>query len=39
LQPPVLRVDVGESAAEQPLRGYQRVRIASGHSTVLRIVS
>ena len=39
LQPPVLRVDVGECAAEQPLRGYQRVRIASGHSTVLRIVS
>lgn len=39
LAPPVLRVDVGESAAEQPLRGYQRVRIASGHSTVLRIVS
>jgi predicted polyphosphate/ATP-dependent NAD kinase len=39
LQPPVLRVDIGEDAAEQPLRGFQRVRVASGHSTVLRIVS
>jgi predicted polyphosphate/ATP-dependent NAD kinase len=39
LQPPVLRVDVGDGAAEHPLRGYQRVRVASGHSTVLRIVS
>lgn len=39
LQPPVLRVDVGEGAAERPLHGYQRVRVATGHSTVLRIVS
>ena len=39
LQPPVLRVDVGDGVAEQPLRGYQRVRVATGHSTVLRIVS
>jgi predicted polyphosphate/ATP-dependent NAD kinase len=39
LQPPVLRVDVGDGAATQPLRGYQRVRVAAGHSTVLRIVS
>jgi predicted polyphosphate/ATP-dependent NAD kinase len=38
LLPPVLRVDVGDGAAEQPLRGYQRVHLASGHSTVLRIV-
>lgn len=39
LQPPVLRVDVGDGAAEQPMRGYQRVRVACGHSTVLHIVS
>jgi predicted polyphosphate/ATP-dependent NAD kinase len=39
LQPPVLRVDIGERASQQPLNGYQRVRIASGHSTVLRIVT
>ncbi|OYN75206.1 ATP-NAD kinase family protein [Mycolicibacterium sphagni] len=39
LAPPVLRVDVGDSSAEQPLSGYQRVHVARGHSTVLRIVS
>jgi predicted polyphosphate/ATP-dependent NAD kinase len=39
LQPPVLRVDVGDRDGEQPLSGYQRVHVASGHSTVLRIVS
>jgi predicted polyphosphate/ATP-dependent NAD kinase len=39
LQPPVLRVDVGDGAAVRPLHGYQRVRVARGQSTVLRIVS
>lgn len=39
LRPPVLRIDSGDDAAEQPLVGHHRVRTAPGHSTILRIVS
>jgi predicted polyphosphate/ATP-dependent NAD kinase len=39
LDPPVLRVDLGDAAPAVPLTGYRRVRTGPGHSTVLRIVA
>lgn len=39
LQPPVLRVDLGDDAPAAPLSGYRRVRTGPGHSTVLKIVA
>ncbi|MGE0214249.1 ATP-NAD kinase family protein [Mycolicibacterium sp.] len=38
LDPAVLRIDVGDRSPHHPLRGYQRIRVARGESTVLRIV-
>jgi predicted polyphosphate/ATP-dependent NAD kinase len=37
LDPPVLRVDVGDVAATAPATGYRRVRTGPGRSTVLRV--
>jgi predicted polyphosphate/ATP-dependent NAD kinase len=39
LNPPVLRVDLGDAAPESPLSGYRLVRTAPGRSTVLKIVA
>jgi len=39
LDPPVLRVDVGDDAAQSPLAGYQRVRTGKGRSIVLRVLA
>jgi predicted polyphosphate/ATP-dependent NAD kinase len=39
LDPPVLRVDLGDDAPASPLSGYRQVRTAPGRSTVLRIAS
>jgi predicted polyphosphate/ATP-dependent NAD kinase len=39
LDPPVLRVDLGDAAPAVPLTGYRRVRTGPGHSTVLQIVA
>ncbi|HKC28301.1 MAG TPA: NAD(+)/NADH kinase [Jatrophihabitans sp.] len=39
LDPPVLRVDLGDAAPIAPLSGYRQVRTAPGRSTVLRIAS
>jgi predicted polyphosphate/ATP-dependent NAD kinase len=39
LQPPVLRVDLGDAAPESALTGYRLVRTAPGRSTVLKIVA
>lgn len=39
LDPPVLRVDLGDDAPAAPLSGYRRVRTGPGHSTVLKIVA
>lgn len=39
LQPPVLRVDLGDDAPAVPLSGYRRVRTGPGRSTVLKIVT
>jgi predicted polyphosphate/ATP-dependent NAD kinase len=39
LDPPVLRVDLGDDAPALPLSGYRQVRTAPGRSTVLRIAS
>lgn len=37
LDPPVLRVDVGDESALRPLSGYHRVHTGRGRSTVLKI--
>lgn len=39
MDPPVLRVDLGDAAPAALLSGYHRVRTAPGRSTVLRIAS
>lgn len=39
LDPPVLRVDLGDAAPETPLRGYRLVRTAPGRSTVVKIAT
>jgi predicted polyphosphate/ATP-dependent NAD kinase len=37
LDPPVLRIDVGDERATAPISGYRKVRTAPGRSTVLRV--
>ena len=39
LDPPVLRVDLGDERATTPVTGYHRVRTGRGRSTVLRVVA
>jgi predicted polyphosphate/ATP-dependent NAD kinase len=39
LDPPVLRIDVGDAHASVPISGYRKVRTGRGRSTVLRIVA
>ncbi|WNV85639.1 NAD(+)/NADH kinase [Umezawaea sp. Da 62-37] len=39
LDPPVLRVDLGDERAAVPVAGYHRVRTGQGRSTVLRVVA
>jgi predicted polyphosphate/ATP-dependent NAD kinase len=39
LDPPVLRVDVGDDRASAPVTGYRRVRTGPGRSTVLKVVA
>lgn len=39
LDPPVLRIDVGDEHATAPITGYRKVRTGRGRSTVLRIVA
>jgi predicted polyphosphate/ATP-dependent NAD kinase len=39
LDPPTLRIDVGDEQAATPLTGYRKVRTGRGTSTVLRIVA
>ncbi|MGI8335767.1 ATP-NAD kinase family protein [Actinomadura scrupuli] len=39
LDPPTLRIDVGDEQAATPLTGYRKVRTGRGRSTVLRIVA
>jgi predicted polyphosphate/ATP-dependent NAD kinase len=39
LDPPVLRIDVGDEHATAPITGYRKVRTGRGQSTVLRIVA
>jgi predicted polyphosphate/ATP-dependent NAD kinase len=39
LDPPTLRIDVGDEHATTPLTGYRKVRTGRGRSTVLRIVA
>jgi predicted polyphosphate/ATP-dependent NAD kinase len=39
LDPPVLRIDVGDEHATTPITGYRKVRTGRGRSTVLRIVA
>lgn len=39
LDPPVLRIDIGDEQASTPITGYRRVRTARGRSTVLRIAT
>ena len=39
LDPPVLRIDVGDERATAPITGYRKVRTGRGRSTVLRIVA
>jgi predicted polyphosphate/ATP-dependent NAD kinase len=39
LDPPVLRIDVGDDSASAPITGYCRVRTGPGRSTVLKVVA
>ncbi|MBC6457889.1 ATP-NAD kinase family protein [Actinomadura sp. HBU206391] len=39
LDPPTLRIDVGDEHATAPITGYRKVRTGRGRSTVLRIVA
>ncbi len=39
LDPPVLRVDLGDGSAEPALSGYRRVHVAPAESIVLRVVA
>lgn len=39
LDPPVLRVDVGDSHAVAPISGYHKVRTGRGRGTILRVVA
>jgi len=38
LDPPVLRVDLGDGEEEHLLRGYRRVRVAPGRTIVLQLI-
>ncbi|MET0133590.1 MAG: NAD(+)/NADH kinase [Kibdelosporangium sp.] len=38
LDPPVLRVDIGDERADAPVSGYHKVRTGPGRSTVMRVV-
>lgn len=39
LDPPVLRIDLGDEAPAAPISGYRRVRTGRGHSTVMLVVA
>lgn len=39
LDPPTLRIDVGDEYASAPITGYRKVRTGRGRSTVLRVVA
>jgi predicted polyphosphate/ATP-dependent NAD kinase len=39
LEPPLLRIDVGDEHATAPINGYRKVRTGRGRSTVLRVVA